>query len=618
MNKRAKSFLEDETEFHLGAMPTEQSNIKTKNLSQTLQHNTAEGIKSLFEVDEDIVPVAKAIFNASTFCKFVDSLQRAIQNRKRIFFSGCGSTGRLCVLLEASWRKYWQKIRQSHSDILSVVGDLEDMVCSIMTGGDRALVRSVENFEDFQKFGRHQITEQGLSNGDVVVAITEGGETSSVIGTAWQGVETGADVFFVYNNPTEVLRKHVKRSREVIEDDRITKIDLCSGPMAVSGSTRMQATTSELLVVGAALELALSGYLRSQLTPEQLREINVSNLAAANYADRFEVLLKELCMEHNLKTLAKLAEHEESIYREDGRVTYFADEFLLDIFTDTTERSPTFTLPPFRKCDDHVSPVSWVFVKNPRLNTPDSWRSVYHRKPNGLEWNSKTYEMLDAPEGIVKKTPALGNTDIYKFLIGNEDDPSRYDGCVSSALLLVAGTNQLKLAKEMSDLCSYAKSHIGHYDTASTICIGANRETKDESDYSICCELSQSPLELWTHLAIKLVLNTISSATMARMNRVLGNWMVCAAASNKKLLDRGIRLVAEMTGLDYAAACDVYFDSLDVIEKHYSACDEYLPPAAFTIYRIYKQAEGSFSPGDPLPRVADILEELAVKQRSVS
>ena len=40
-------------------------------------------------------------------------------------------------------------------------------------------------------------------------------------------------------------------------------------------------------------------------------------------------------------------------------------------------------------------------------------------------------------------------------------------------------------------------------------------------------------------MAIKLVLNTLSTATMARMGRVMGNAMVWVSPSNKKLIDRG-------------------------------------------------------------------------------
>ncbi len=133
-----------------------------------------------------------------------------------------------------------------------------DLCISVMAGGDFALIKSVEGFEDFPDFGRRQIKEAGVQKDDVVVAITEGGETPFVIGTAWQGLDAGAHVFFVYNNPSELLCKHVQRSREVIEEPRIGKLDLATGPMAITGSTRMQATTTELLVVGAAMEMALA------------------------------------------------------------------------------------------------------------------------------------------------------------------------------------------------------------------------------------------------------------------------------------------------------------------------------------------------------------------------
>ena len=47
----------------------------------------------------------------------------------------------------------------------------------------------------------------------------------------------------------------------MIEDPRIEKINLTSGPMAVMGSTRMQATTIELCAMITVLEMALRGIL---------------------------------------------------------------------------------------------------------------------------------------------------------------------------------------------------------------------------------------------------------------------------------------------------------------------------------------------------------------------
>src|SRR5208337_2309374 len=102
--------------------------------------------------------------------------------------------------------------------------DFETRTFSVMAGGDFALIKSVEGFEDFTAFGKKQISDLGVSGNDVVFAITEGGETSFVIGTAWAGVAAGAKVFFIYNNPDEILSEHVERSREVIQDARIEKI----------------------------------------------------------------------------------------------------------------------------------------------------------------------------------------------------------------------------------------------------------------------------------------------------------------------------------------------------------------------------------------------------------
>lgn len=51
-----------------------------------------------------------------------------------------------------------------------------------ITGGDRALVSSLEGFEDLQIIGRRQMESYGIHKDDVVFSVTEGGETSSVIG----------------------------------------------------------------------------------------------------------------------------------------------------------------------------------------------------------------------------------------------------------------------------------------------------------------------------------------------------------------------------------------------------------------------------------------------------
>jgi hypothetical protein len=54
--------------------------------------------------------------------------------------------------------------------------------------------------------------------------------------------------------------------------------------------------------------------------------------------------------------------------------------------------------------------------------------------------------------------------------------------------------------------------------------------------------------------ATKLVLNTISTVAMVRLNKVYENLMVDLRATNTKLWDRGARIIATLTGLKKDAA----------------------------------------------------------------
>jgi N-acetylmuramic acid 6-phosphate etherase len=57
--------------------------------------------------------------------------------------------------------------------------------------------------------------------------------------------------------------------------------------------------------------------------------------------------------------------------------------------------------------------------------------------------------------------------------------------------------------------------------------------------------------------ATKLVLNTISTGVMVQLGKVYGNRMVDVAVTNSKLHDRAIRIIRDLTNLDYAAAADL-------------------------------------------------------------
>ena len=76
------------------------------------------------------------------------------------------------------------------------------------------------------------------------------------------------------------------------------------------------------------------------------------------------------------------------------------------------------------------------------------------------------------------------------------------------------------------------------------------------------------------HMAVKLVLNTVSTGTMAVLGRITGNWMSWVDATNKKLIDRATRLIMEIGGMDYQTACMKVFEAMEIIENTRKPSDE--------------------------------------------
>jgi len=577
--ERAEEFLTREGAFRLGELLTEAFHPKTRTLSQTAAADLPAAIRLLQSVDDEIPPAMEKVLKQDSFGRLVDAFGEAFSSGKKIYFTGCGATGRLSILLEAAWRRCRREIKKVSPEM----GELEDRVFSVMAGGDFALIKSVEGYEDFPDFGRYQLRERGVGQGDVVVAITEGGETPFVIGTAWEGLEADAKVFFVYNNPTELLCRHVKRSREVIEEPRIIKLDLTTGPMAITGSTRMQATTAELFIVGSALEIALVRFMRQRLSPSDAERLRLRERRPDEYHRRLCELLEQLSSDEAVDMLAAVTAFEEGIYRRQGLVTYAADEFLLDVLTDTTERSPTFMLPAFRKQDDNLSPRSWAFVKDPFRSTKDAWRELLQRETRGLDWGRDVYERMNAPENLKARPPRLDNAEIHKFMIGNEPDPSRTDAA-DSALVVVGVGNEEHMIR-----AALERFGLEYKKTAAFIIGPADAAGVTDETFRFPCTLADSLLQLWHHLAVKLVLNTLSTATMVRMDRVIGNAMVWLSPSNKKLIDRGCRLIAQQTGCSYEQACIALHEALEEVTSGQRQGKEVPSPVALAIEQLRAQ-----------------------------
>jgi N-acetylmuramic acid 6-phosphate etherase len=574
--EKAQKFLQEEQAFRLGELLTESAHPKTLQVSQTAQQNLPDAIRILQSVDDDIPPVVLKTLQSPVFQELCEAFHYTFKQQKRIFFTGCGATGRLAILLDAAWRRFWRNLKTKSPALAQKLPDLEDHVASVMAGGDFALIKAVEGFEDFPDFGKYQLTETGVQADDIVVAITEGGETPFVIGTAWQGLASHARVFFVYNNPTDQLRQHVQRSREIIDEPRIRKIDLTTGPMAIAGSTRMQAVTIELIIVAAALEISLQQFLRDRLSPRELNSLGLPKYNVQDYHTLLVKLLRQLGSDKSVQTLTAAITFEQEIYQKKGHVTYLTDSFLLDVLTDTTERSPTFMLPPFRPIDDTQSALPWATVKNPFHETRPAWFHLLQRSPHGLTWGPEIYQRLDAPTPLRDHPPKLDNRQIYQFQIGNEPDRAQ------SAIITIAVENELDQLLKVTRDSFYVNDQ-----TRAILHIGS-QELADQNEraFQFRCDLAPSYLQLWHHVAIKLILNTLSTATMAGMERVVGNAMAWVSPTNKKLIDRGTRLITQLTGCSYEQACIQLHLALEEVQHISQQHQEPPSPVALAIEQI--------------------------------
>lgn len=65
--------------------------------------------------------------------------------------------------------------------------------------------------------------------------------------------------------------------------------------------------------------------------------------------------------------------------------------------------------------------------------------------------------------------------------------------------------------------------------------------------------------------AQKMVLNMISSGIMVRTGKVYQNLMINVQATNEKLVNRGIRIVSQATGVSFEEAEKVFYESGELV-----------------------------------------------------
>ena len=116
--------------------------------------------------------------------------------------------------------------------------------------------------------------------------------------------------------------------------------------------------------------------------------------------------------------------------------------------------------------------------------------------------------------------------------------------------------------KKEQTFCEWEDKYADRFTRHIKLAIGEPGKAEQESDIFLSLAIKPTFTRLFEHLAIKLIFNTLSTGTMANIGRIKGNWMIQLDATNKKLVDRATRIIANFSGLSYHEACKEPFKTI--------------------------------------------------------
>ena len=196
---------------------TEKNNNKSNNIDS---FSTKNILKTINSEDSNIPAVInKSINNIE---KVVNGLVKVFNNNGKLFYVGCGTSGRLGIL--------------DAVECPPTFSTPIDMVQGIIAGGNKAIYESVENAED-SDIDAIKIVREKISNKDFVIAVSASGSANYVLAALKESNRLGAKTCLITCN---VFKKE-KFINHLIE--------LIVGPEIISGSTRMKAGTATKMVL---------------------------------------------------------------------------------------------------------------------------------------------------------------------------------------------------------------------------------------------------------------------------------------------------------------------------------------------------------------------------------
>jgi len=164
-----------------------------------------------------------------------------------------------------------------------------------------------------------------------------------------------------------------------------------------------------------------------------------------------------------------------------------------------------------------------------------------------------------APENYFIGLIAGGDDALRKSIEGAEDHP---DGAINDLEPFNITKNDTVIGISCSGAAAYVIAALDYARNrdAKTVYLITNPDPYKMTKVDIIIHADTGPeivtgsTRMKAGTATKLILNMISTATMIKLGKVYRNLMVDLMTVNDKLIDRGTRIISELTGLDYTEA----------------------------------------------------------------
>ncbi len=347
-SKYQEEFWQQHARFLHANLITEAPHPLTYNLSELCTTDLINAFTQFHQVELHAIQLLTNY--APKIAELQLVIKKVLQDKCKIFLVGCGASGRLAVLLKQLWELYNPNSTKQ--------------IIAVSSAGDISLIKAVEQFEDNAEFGIQQLLQLGYTKNDLVIGLSASGESPFILAAVSYAATISNQIpWLVFNNPTKSLL--ARNPQHILTNPNIQSLELDIGPMALTGSTRLQATTAMQIALGLAL---------------CSKDTNIEKQINDIYK-----LIKAV----PLSKISPITKYEAQLFKQNHYIMYRTDNSLIgfSMLADITERAPTFNLAPFENLMDNNPVFSTFYLSLINASTTaEAWQVLLSQEPICLEW----------------------------------------------------------------------------------------------------------------------------------------------------------------------------------------------------------------------------------------